>query len=251
MSKISIFEKALKQEVENHSIYVWGGSGELCCNVTEEWIRRKESRCDGGKHADDAVKAWKDVMSGPYRNVARCFDCSGYISFCLIQAQALNHRTDCDGLYDLCDKTDSVENGTLLFRVNKDNPNDETHVGAYLDGYVYESKGRAYGVVPSVYKKSAWAKSAWVKALPHDEPSPEPHPEPTYLIKVHGRVKVRHGNGKLTKKICTVGIKGQDTYLPYLGQAKDSPYWYMTEVEGQSGFITSDPKYTEIVEVTL
>jgi hypothetical protein len=64
-------------------------------------------------------------------------------------------------------------------------------------------------------------------------------------------VKVREGNGKLTKKICTVGERGKDTYLPYLGQAKEKPYWYMTKADGQNGYISSDPKYTEIVEVTM
>ena len=31
---ISEFLKAAQTEVDNHSIYVWGGSGELCCEVS-------------------------------------------------------------------------------------------------------------------------------------------------------------------------------------------------------------------------
>ena len=116
------------------------------------------------------------------------------------------------------------------------------------DGEVIHAKGRAYGVVRERFKASYWHWVGKPKCIAFEEPEPEPT---RYEIKVHGRVKVREGNGKLTKKICTVGIKEQDTYLPYLGQAKDSPHWYMTEVEGQSGFITSDPRYTEIVEVTF
>lgn len=173
-NELSKFETALKQEVANHSIYVWGASGQLCKNVDEKWIRAKESRNENGKHADDAVAAWKAVMSGPYRNVARCFDCSGYISYCLKQAGVFNGRTNCDGLYARSIPTETIENGTLLFRVNKDNPNDETHVGAYYDGYQYHAKGRKDKVCSERFKASYWAKYAWFKGLPHEEPSPEP-----------------------------------------------------------------------------
>lgn len=30
---LSEFLKAAQTEVDNHSIYVWGGSGQLCCEV--------------------------------------------------------------------------------------------------------------------------------------------------------------------------------------------------------------------------
>ena len=82
---IAEFLQAAQTEVENHSIYVWGGSGQLCCEVTEACIRKQEARNENGKHADDAVKAWEAVMASPYRDVARVFDCSGYVSWCLIK----------------------------------------------------------------------------------------------------------------------------------------------------------------------
>ena len=59
--------QAAQTEVDNHSIYVWGGSGQLCCEVSAEWIRRKEN----GRKPDEAVKAWEEVESSPYRDVAR------------------------------------------------------------------------------------------------------------------------------------------------------------------------------------
>lgn len=249
MDKLATFIDALKREVENHSIYVWSGSGQLCKNITEKWIREKESRSDGGKHADDAVAAWNDVMSSPYADVARVFDCSGYVSYCLIQANALDKRRDCDGLYSKCEPTDELRDGTLLFRVNKDNPNDETHVGVYIGGLQYHAKGRCFGVVKETYEPRFWAKSAWFKELPHEvEPEPQPEPPkpiPTVKIKVKGSVRVREGNGVLTKKIKTV----KNCLLPYCGQAIESPYWYMTEVDGKDGYISSKPKLTELVEV--
>lgn len=29
--------QAAQTEVDNHSIYVWGAFGQLCCGVSEEW----------------------------------------------------------------------------------------------------------------------------------------------------------------------------------------------------------------------
>lgn len=172
MDKLNQFYEYVRREVLNHSIYVWGSSGQLCKDVSEKWIREHEARNEHGKHADDAVKAWKEVMASPYKDVARCFDCSGYVSYCLIQAGLLDRRRDCDGLFDRCERTYEPENGTLLFRVNAKNPNDETHVGVYFDGFQYHSKGRKFGVVCERYSKSYWHGFGWWKKLPHDaEPS--------------------------------------------------------------------------------
>ena len=244
MANVTDFDKQVEMQVLNHSIFVWGGSGQLCKNVNEAWIRKKEANNEGGKHADDAVAAWKAVMASPYADVARCFDCSGYVSYCLKQIGALKDRTNCDGLYAKCEPLEKVEDGALLFRVNPKDPNDETHVGMYFDGKQYHAKGRADGVVAEAYKSSYWAKTAWFKTLKRDEPEP---PEPTVQIAVKGTVRVRRGNGKRSKKICTVGERGKVTYLPYLGQAPESPYWYMTRANGQDGYITSDPKYTYLI----
>ena len=177
-ASISNFLNELVKQVANHSIYVWGASGQLCKDVSEAWIRQKEARNDGGKHADDAVAAWKAVMASPYANVARCFDCSGYISYCLKQIGALNSRTNCDGLYAKCNPTKELKNGTLLFRVNSTDPNDETHVGAYFNGYQFHSKGRKYGVVKEKFNQNYWYKYGWFKMLIDDQPSPEPEPTP-------------------------------------------------------------------------
>ncbi len=254
MDKLKAFLEAAEREVANHSIYVWSASGQMCKNINEKWIRAKEARCENGKYADDAVAAWKAVMDSEYADVARAFDCSGFVSYCLIQAKALDKRRDCDGLFSKCEPTDKLTDGTLLFRVNSKKPNDETHVGIYINGLQYHAKGRCFGVVKESYAPRFWAKTAWFKELPHEvepEPQPEPPapepPEPTVQIAVKGTVRVRRGNGKLSKKICTVGERGKVTYLPYLGQAPESPYWYMTRVNGQDGYITSDTKYTYLI----
>lgn len=259
MDKLKVFIDAAEREVANHSIYVWGASGQLCKDINEKWIRSKEARCEDGKYADDAVAAWKAVMDSEYADVARAFDCSGFVSYCLIQAKALDKRRDCDGLYSKCEPTDKLTAGTLLFRVSSTNPNDETHVGIYINGLQYHAKGRCFGVVKETYAPRYWAKSAWFKALPHEpEPQPEP-PAPTEkLVKVvGGSVRVRDGNGAGNVQIGTAHSakwykehgknKPSDTF-PLIRQCEEYPNWYAIEYKGQIGYITSKPCYTEVIE---
>lgn len=230
-------------EVDNHSIYVWGGSGQLCCEVTEAWIRKQESRNENGKHADDAVKAWEAVMTSPYRDVARCFDCSGYVSWCLIKAGVLKHRTDCDGLYARCTEVYTPEDGCLLFRVNPKKPSDETHVGLYFAGKQYHAKGRKYGVVSERYNERQWQRIAWFKAL-KPGPAPDPKPEPTgaNVEVVGGSVNVRTADSKKGKILFTAH-RGDE--FPFIEIAPSG--WYEIETKKGVGYITSLPRYTRLI----
>ena len=236
--------KAAQTEVDNHSIYVWGGSGQLCCDVSEAWIRSKEARNENGKHADEAVKAWEAVMASPYRDVARVFDCSGYVSWCLIQAGVLKHRTDCDGLFARCTEVYTPEDGCLLFRVNPKKPSDETHVGLYFGGKQYHAKGRKYGVVCERYNEREWQQIAWCKALKPD-PAPEPpKPEPTGAkVEVVGRsVNVRNADSKKGKILFTAH-RGDE--FPFIEIAPSG--WYEIETKKGEGYITSLPRYTRLI----
>lgn len=225
------FLKALQTEVDNHSIYVWGGSGQLCCEVSGAWIRSHEQ----GRQPEAAVKAWKEVESGPYRDVARCFDCSGYVSFCLMNIGALNHRTNCDGLFARCQEVYCPTDGTLLFRVSPTNKNDETHVGVYFNGKQYHSKGRAYGVVCEDYNEKFWQKLGWFRALkPDDPPSPEKK-----VIVVGGSVWVRNSDSTKGKKLF-VAHKGDS--FPLLGYGDSG--WYKIETKYHESYITNKERYT-------
>ena len=233
------FLKAAQTEVANHSIYVWGGSGELCCDVSEAWIRKKEK----GRQPDAAVKEWKEVESGPYRDVARCFDCSGYVSWCLKKCGAFNGRTDCDGLFARSTEIYTPEDGCLLFRVNPANKSDETHVGIYFNGKQYHAKGRAYGVICEPYKASYWQKIAWFKKMEHDpKPTPTP-PSPTGpKVLVKGKsVNVRKGDNSKTKILFTAH-KGDE--FPYIDTAPSG--WYHIDTKKGEGYITNLTRYTEL-----
>lgn len=236
-SMLDSFLQAAETEVANHSIYVWGGSGQLCCDVSEAWIRAKEK----GRQPDAAVKEWQEVESGPYRDVARCFDCSGYVSFCLIQIGALAKRTDCDGLFARSTEIYTPEDGCLLFRVNPTNPSDETHVGIYFGGKQYHAKGRTSGVVCEPYNERYWQKLAWFKALKPDDP-PEPTPVPEKKVLVKGKsVWVRDSDS----------TKGKKLFVAHRGRAFDlidvAPSgWYHILTAYPDAYITNKARYTEL-----
>lgn len=229
--------QAAKTEVENHSIYVWGASGQLCCDVTEAWIRAKEK----GRQPDAAVKEWETVMNSPYRDVARCFDCSGYVSLCLNKAGAFKGRTDCDGLFARSTEIYTPEDGCLLFRTNPAKPSDETHVGIYYDGNQYHAKGRAYGVVCEPYNERYWQKLAWFKALKKDEPEP-PEPPTEQKVLVKGKsVWVRDADSTKGKKLF-VAHRGQSFELIDIAPSG----WYHILTSYPDAYITSKPRYTEL-----
>lgn len=229
--------QAAQTEVDNHSIYVWGGSGQLCSDVTENWIRAKEK----GRQPEAAVKEWETVMNSPYRDVARCFDCSGYVSLCLNKAGAFKGRTDCDGLFARSTEIYTPEDGCLLFRTNPAKPSDETHVGIYYDGNQYHAKGRAYGVVCEPYNERYWQKLAWFKALKKDEPEP-PEPPTEQKVLVKGKsVWVRDADSTKGKKLF-VAHRGQSFELIDIAPSG----WYHILTSYPDAYITSKPRYTEL-----
>lgn len=232
---ISELLKAAQAEVENHSIYVWGASGQLCADVTENWIRAKEK----GRQPDAAVKEWETVMNSPYRDVARCFDCSGYVSWCLNKAGAFSGRTDCDGLFARCTEIYNPEDGCLLFRVNPAKMDDETHVGIYFNGMQYEARGRKDGVVCLPYNERYWQKLAWFKTIKPD-PKPEPPTEQKVLVK--GRsVWVRDADSTNGKKLF-VAHKGQTFELIDIAPSG----WYQIMTTYPDAYITNKARYTSL-----
>lgn len=227
--------QAAQTEVENHSIYVWGGSGQLCSDVTENWIRAKEK----GRQPEAAVKEWEIVMNSPYRDVARCFDCSGYVSWCLKQCGALDTRRDCDGLFARSTEIYSPEDGCLLFRISPTNKNDETHVGIYFNGMQYEARGRKDGVVCLPYNERYWQKLAWFKALKNDEPEP-PEPPTEQKVLVKGKsVWVRDADSTKGKKLF-VAHKGQKYELIDIAPSG----WYHILTTYPDAYITNKERYT-------
>ena len=175
-------------------------------------------------------------MASPYRDVARCFDCSGFVSWCLNKAGAFSGRTDCDGLFARSTEIYTPEDGCLLFRTNPAKPSDETHVGIYFNGMQYEARGRKDGVVCLPYNERYWQKLAWFKALKKDEP--EPPTEQKVLVKGKS-VWVRDADSTKGKKLF-VAHKGQKYELIDIAPSG----WYHILTTFPDAYITNKERYT-------
>lgn len=138
------FIAKLEKEVQNRSIYVWGGQGE---KASEEIIERKESEAKNQKRALKLYNARK----AKYKNM-RVFDCSGLVTklWGEVGAQKKTFDTTANGLMKNYCKTITKAQlmpGDLVFR--KYNSGKAYHVGVVVDfdGNVIEAKGRDDGVV--------------------------------------------------------------------------------------------------------
>ena len=241
--KLSDFNAYLNEQIGQP--YLWGGQHTKLTPYTYvDIIERKETST---QNAEDAIAYCKNLFDNG-ASVLYAYDCSGLGMYYLQNVtKTYSHDMSANGMMGECEKTDEPKKGYWVFRLNDGKA---THIGYMVsDTEVIHAKGRKYGVTKEKYKKSYWHTCGIPKCIDFEEPEPPepepPKPTPTIKIKVKGSVRVREGNGVLSKKIKTV----KNCLLPYCGQAIESPYWYMTEVDGKEGYISSKPKLTELVEV--
>ena len=242
----------LEEQVENHSMYVWGAQGQHGSQITEYWIRKMEQGTGGKKvngkycsYADLAVDFWKKQCDLGYGDVMAAYDCSGLLVWWLLANDCISTDRTANGLLRLCDVVSEPKRGYWVFRVNDDGR--ATHVGMLVsDSEVIHAKGRCEGVVREKYSSSYWHKIGKSTVLDYsEEPSPEPQPTDKY-VHPKGNVRVRKGNG--TKYAQIKPTATSKDYLPYLGQAEDAPNWYKVLWQGQEGYISSNSRYTEVIE---
>ena len=241
--KLSDFIDYLEKQVGQP--YLWGGQHTKLTPYTYiDIIERKET---SAQNAEDAIAYCKTLFDNG-ASVLYAYDCSGLGMYYLQNVtKTYSHDMSANGMMGECEKADEPKKGYWVFRLNNGKA---THIGYMVsDTEVIHAKGRKFGVVKEKYKKSYWHCVGIPKCIDFEEPEPPepepPKPTPSIKIKVKGSVRVREGNGVLSKKIKTV----KNCLLPYCGQAIESPYWYMTEVDGREGYISSKPKLTELVEV--
>ena len=240
--KLSDFIDYLEKQVGQP--YLWGGQHTKLTPYTYvDIIERKETST---QNAEDAIAYCKNLFDNG-ASVLYAYDCSGLGMYYLQNVtKTYSHDMSANGMIGECEKTDEPKKGYWVFRLNDGKA---THIGYMVsDTEVIHAKGRKFGVTKERWKKSYWHVTGIPKCIDFEEPKPQPEPPkptPTIKIKVKGSVRVREGNGVLSKKIKTV----KNCLLPYCGQAIESPYWYMTEVDGKEGYISSKPKLTELVEV--
>ncbi len=244
----------LEEQVANHSGYVYGSQGQCGSQITEYWIRKMEQNTGGKKvngkycsYADLAVDFWKTQCAKGYGSVMAEFDCSGLGVYWLLKNDVIGTDRTANGLYRMCEVTAEPKKGYWVFRLNDEGR--ATHIGYCVsDSEVIHAKGRCEGVVKERYSSSYWHKVGIPNCMDFEpEPTP-PEPKPITQQYVHpkGNVRVREGNGTAYKQIKPTATKRD--YLPLLGQDAESPYWYLVEWQGRQGFISSNSRYTEVVE---
>ena len=226
-------------------VYLWGGQGILLTPSNYKSVIAKREK-DASNRAK--VERFCEERFADGATELRGFDCSGLGMYYLQNlTHTLPHDLSANGMMGLCNMTETPKRGDWLFRVNEDGK--ATHIGYMVsDTEVVHAKGRAYGVVREKYKASYWHKVGKPKCVEWDKAEQEQdeqseQTEAIKVIKVKGSVKVRTGNGTFSKRIGTA----KNCELPYLGQAQSYPNWYMTVFNGQDGYISSNPKYTELI----
>ena len=137
------FVKNVQSEVENKSIYVWGGQGEK----TEEFTINKLECFENSNHANvkRILKHIADIY--PDTNKSRAFDCSGLVTYHLIKLGILKNDTTAHGLYKWCKAITKKElkAGDLVFKVTEGKA---VHVAVYIgENKLVESVGRDEGVI--------------------------------------------------------------------------------------------------------
>ena len=219
--------------------YVWGGQHLRL--TPENYVREITKREKDATHRATAIK-YSENRFADGKTVLYAYDCSGLGMYYLQNVEKVySHDMTANGMMGQCVLMDEPKKGYWVFRLNDSGK--AVHIGYMVsDTYVIHAKGRAYGVCREKYSASFWHRIGKPKCVDFDD---APEPRHDYEIKVKGSVNVREGNGVLHKKIATV----RNCNIPYLGQAVEKPNWYLTIVNGKQGYITSNPKYTSIVEV--
>lgn len=168
------------------------------------------------------------------------YDCSGLGMYWLFNlTRTFDQDMTADSMMKKCELVSTAKRGCWVFRT--DDKGNATHIGYMVsDTELIEAKGRKFGVVRTEFKSSAWNRIGKPSCF-----DLEPIPEPTswYVLVKGGSVRVRNGGGVLNK---CIGIAHLGDRLPYLGTDEKSG-WYKVEFNGQIGYITNKPKYTEVV----
>lgn len=146
----------LQQQMDNHSVYVWGAQGQLGPAVNERWIRQMET---SEANANRAIAFWRKQVDAGFGDVLRAFDCSGLGMYWLQNVKGmLRYDLSAHGMYNKCIKLtkDRLRVGDFVFKVDKTGR--ATHIGYVVDTdlNVIEAKGRDAGVVKFPLTGNTW-----------------------------------------------------------------------------------------------
>lgn len=237
---VNDFIKLLNAQVDT-AIYVWGGDGEDLCQMLDpfKWISGMEDSASDYKRSVNLFE--KRLAEG--KNPIRAFDCSGLIYWALKILGIITKDISSRGLFKKCREIESADlvRGDLVFIYDND-AGKIVHVGAYVgDGYVIDARGRDVGVVRTKLADRKFNRFGRLPGVFLDHPE---IPEGYHVLQVvGGRVHVRAGDNKYTKKLKTV-LRGE--IYPIVGRGA-SGWWEIEYAPGLTGYISDDSKYTKVV----
>ncbi len=151
MGNLSSFIRFLHEQVQNHSIYVWGTQGQQGAAITEAWIKKRETST---VNANRAITFWKKQCAAGYGDMLRAFDCSGLGVCFLLQHGLIKSDMSANGIMGKCKKITKAELRIGDFVFKTDSSGRATHIGYVTDNdlNIIEAKGRDYGVTKSPLK---------------------------------------------------------------------------------------------------
>lgn len=243
--KLKEFLDYLEEQVKNHSIYVWGGQGQTGKQITEAWIKKRETT---EVNAEAAISFWHKQVEEGYGDVLRAFDCSGLGMYWLQNVKHIfKSDMNANALMGKCETVTAPKAGYWVFRISDGKA---THIGYLVDEKtVIHAKGRNYGVVKEEFKAKSWnriGKPSCFSFEEDPEPWPEPEPGEKKYVWVLGRsVYVRTEGNKKARKL---GIAHRGELHELLSQDAEEPFWYRIDFKGKKGWISSNPKYTRLEE---
>lgn len=147
MIKFTEWEEYMIGQIENGSIYLWGGQGETLPMLTDSYINRRESSASNAKR----VIALRDKRKIKHPDL-RAYDCSGLGVAKLMAAGEIARDRTAHGLYLDCAKItrDNLEPGDFVFRMytSGSTKGHVYHIGYVVsDNKIVHAKGRDVGVV--------------------------------------------------------------------------------------------------------
>lgn len=153
--QINEFCDYLITQVNNHSIYVWSGQGELLYETPLETLSKMETSKTNFRRVCDLVN--RSIQRGIDLSLARLFDCSGLGTYKLLQMKVISSDMTADGLYRKCKKKSikDIKKGDMVFKLNSNGR--ATHIGYVVDNDfgIVEAYGRDKGVVYNILNKGS------------------------------------------------------------------------------------------------
>lgn len=241
--------------------YVWGGQHlELTKNNYIDVITKKES---SEKYRQQAIEYCEAMFEDGYE-VLYAYDCSGLGMYWLQNVKHIYSKDmSANSMMGCCEiRADAPKCGWWVFRC--DSSGNAVHIGYMVDDEnLIEAKGRAYGVVKTVFKAKDWSKWGIPKCFkdeidpepePPDPPVPPEPPKPTkqMVVVIGNSVNVRETDemnekGKPVGKIMFTAHKRNRFNL--IDISADTGWYHIKTYKGP-GYISNREDLTCLVTVS-